>query len=142
MQFLKITHIKKKIQILIWTTSIGLYFLSMWSSYPCRILPPTILKCVFDVQKMIHLIPTKTSINEKWIDVVVPRPRRLLEPVQDFLEFAHKVFFSFFYKILWLLHVVFASIWWILQSMAIFNTIMHLLLINMATRAKVLLNPL
>ena len=48
---------------------------------------------------MIRLDPTKTLVNEKRIDMVVPRPQRLLEHVQNFLEVAHKLLFPLLYKI-------------------------------------------
>ena len=48
---------------------------------------------------MNRLDPTKTLVNEKRIDMVVPRPQRLLEHVQNFLEVAHKLLFPLLYKI-------------------------------------------
>ena len=47
---------------------------------------------------MIHLAPTKALVYEERDHTVVPRPRRLLKPIQFFEEFAHKVFIPLLYK--------------------------------------------
>ena len=43
-----------------------------------------ILTCLFDVQWMIRLAPTKALVDEEWVDTMVSRPQRLLQPVQSF----------------------------------------------------------
>jgi hypothetical protein len=60
---------------------------------------------LFDVLRMIRLVPTKPLINEKRVDTVLPHPQRLLEPVQIFLNFTYKVFFPLLYEPLQLIHV-------------------------------------
>ena len=92
--------------------------------------------------------PTKILVNEKRVNTVVSCPRKLLEPVQNFLEFTQKIFVPLLYKALQWIHinlhlqylfknVIFIFILWVSQFMVALNAKMHVIVINLATGAKV-----
>ena len=49
---------------------------------------------------MIRLALTKALVDEEKNNTVVPHHQRLIEHVQNFLDFAHKVFLPLLYEIL------------------------------------------
>jgi hypothetical protein len=61
--------------------------------------------CLFDIQKMICFALKKTLVDANCVNTVVTRLRQLLEPIESFVEFSHKVFLLILYEIMRLIHV-------------------------------------
>ena len=84
---------------LIWVTSNNSNYLPIWSNWPRRKLSPTNIHPFVWCITNDPLGSNKTLVNEKRVNTVVPCPRQSLEPMQSFLEFAHKVLLPFLYRI-------------------------------------------